>query len=111
MKKSEISIHYFDQRHTEFNPAYDLQDVDQFGFVDLHEAFEKGIIPSYIPDTDEAFNGVMNPGTLIGRSQDVFDSYRKAEYVRRVLSEIELKKSEKDAVEEVVESANETAEQ
>lgn len=76
----------FPDRDYRYNPAVDLQEVDQFGFVNLNEAFEKGIIPSIVPDTDIEFNGVMNPGTLLSHAQDVFDGIRKSEYVSRTLA-------------------------
>lgn len=89
----------FVQRDFAFNPATDMQEVDQFGFVNLGEAFEKGIIPSVVEETGETFNGVSNPGTLISHATDVFDGIRKAEYVRRTLEHIELTKTERAAAE------------
>ena len=59
----------FPERSFGFNPEVDLQEVDQFGFVNLAECYENGIIPSSLDLTDESFNGVQNPGTLISRSQ------------------------------------------
>lgn len=69
-----------------FNPDVDLQDVDQFGFVDLNKAFETGVIPAVIPFTDESYNGVLNPSTLMHRAQDVFEATRAAQYVKDTLS-------------------------
>lgn len=79
----------FPVRDYSYNPAVDLQPVDQFGFVNLNEAFEKGIIPSVVPDTDIEFNGVMNPSTLLSHAQDVFDGIRKSEYVSRTLASMD----------------------
>lgn len=78
-----------------FNPEVDLQEVDQFGFVNLNEAFENGIVPSFADASDESFNGVQNPGTLIPRHQDVFDGLRKAEYVRGQLDKLNAEEREK----------------
>lgn len=90
-----------------YNPEKDLQEVDQFGFLNLNECYEKGIIPSDLDMTDESFNGVQNPGTLISRSQDVFDGLRKAEYVRACLDKMSAEEREKaeKAVEKSVEAA------
>lgn len=80
-----------------FDPAVDLHDVDQFGFVNLNDAFEKGVIPANVMMDDESFNGVQNPATLLSRSDDVFCGLRQAEYVKRslqALSERERKKVE-----------------
>lgn len=76
-------------------PEVDMQEVDQFGFVNLADAFDKGIIPSTAAVVDSDFNGVANPGTLISRSTDVFDGYRKAEYVRQNLARLSAEEREK----------------
>lgn len=97
----------FPARSFGYNPEVDLQEVDQFGFVNLAECYEKGIIPGSLDFTDESFNGVQNPGTLISRSQDVFDGLRKAEYVRRTLDKLSAEERERfeKSVEKSVESA------
>lgn len=94
-----VSRPRFVPREMKFNPLVDLQEVEQFGFVNLNEAFEKGIIPSVVEETGETFNGVSNPGTLISHATDVFDGLRKVEYVRRTLERIELTKNERAAAE------------
>ena len=69
-----------------YDPTIDLQDVDQFGFVNLNEAIEKGIIPAGNPDLEEIYNGVLNPSTLMHRAQDVFEATRAAQYVKDTLA-------------------------
>lgn len=93
----------FPDRDFSYDPTVDLQEVDQFGFVDLNEALTKGIVPSIVSDVEQEFNGVMNPGTLLPRSSDVFDGIRKSEYVSRTLasmSEHERKLAEAAAKQE-----------
>lgn len=85
----------FPSRSMSFNPDKDMQEVEQFGFVNLAECFEKGIVPGGIDLTDESFNGVQNPGTLISRSMDVFDGLRKSEYVKSQLSRLNAEEREK----------------
>lgn len=85
----------FSHRVIKFNPDVDIQEVEQFGFVNLGEAFEKGIIPGGIDLTDESFNGCQNPGTLISRNMDVFDGLRKADYVKSQLSRLNAEEREK----------------
>lgn len=85
----------FPKRDFSFDPAVDLQEVEQFGFINLNEAFEKGVVPGSVDLTDESFNGVSNPGTLISRSQDVFDGLRKREYVQTALSKLSAADREK----------------
>lgn len=89
-----------------FNPAVDRQDVDQFGFVNLNEAFEKGIIPANAGSTDESFNGVAAPGILLPRSQDVFEALRKTNYVQSVLrAKAAASKEREDLAKEVAEKS------
>lgn len=90
-----------------FNRFKDRSEVEQFGFVDLNTAFDKGVIPSAVSFDDSSFNGVSNPGTLISRSQDVFDGLRKAEYVKRSLAALSSKEREK--VEKQVEKSVDAA--
>lgn len=97
----------FPIRDFSYNPEVDLQEVDQFGFINLSECYEKGIIPGGVDLTDESFNGVSAPGTLISRSQDVFDGLRKAEYVKNQLSR--LGADEREKVEKSVDKSVESA--
>lgn len=80
---------------SEFDPSCDLQEVDQFGFVNLDEAFSKGIIPGGLSDTEESFNGIQNPGTLVSRCMDVFDGLRKREYVKNCLDKLNAEERER----------------
>lgn len=90
-----------------FNKQRDLQEVEQFGFVDLNKAYDKGVIEGSVSLVDESFNGVVNPATLISRSHDVFDSLRKARYVRETLKKLSAR--EQENVEKRVEKSIESA--
>jgi hypothetical protein len=78
-----------------FDPFRDMQEVEQFGFVNLAQSFDKGIIPGGLDLTEESFNGVHNPGTLISRSMDVFDGLRKRDYVSSQLAKLNAAEREK----------------
>lgn len=84
-----------------FDPSVDRTEVEQFGFVNLNEAFEKGITPSSVPLTDDSFNGVAAPGILLPHAQDVFDALRQQNYVTSVLKVAASKEREKLAQEVV----------
>lgn len=73
----------------------DNSEVEQFGFINLAESFDKGIIPGSVDLSDEVYNGVQNPGTLISRNTDVFDGLRKAVYVRNQLDRLNAEEREK----------------
>lgn len=65
-----------------YDPKRDISPVDQFGFVDLRDAFANHSLPGTLVSSDESFNGVEDPASLLGKSADVFDAYRKAQYVK-----------------------------
>lgn len=65
----------------EYDPQVDIEEVDQFGFVDLRAAYETHTIPGDLTASEESFNGVEDPDSLLGRASDVFDSIRKGQRV------------------------------
>lgn len=65
-----------------FDPIKDIAPVDQVGFVDLRDAFVNHSIPGDLTVKSEDYNGVDDPSSLLGRPSDVFDAYRKAQYVK-----------------------------
>jgi len=77
----------------EFNPAVDRSEVEQFGFVDLRSSFENGILSGDLSSPDSAFNGVGAPGLLLPRSQDVFESLRKVNYVKSAIERARSKEA------------------
>lgn len=85
-----------------YNPDLDIQEVDQFGFVDLRQAFEKGVIPGDMSFEQIEFNEVNDPTVLIPKSDDVFDKLRKAQYVREQIAAA-ADSPAKDLAEKVVE--------
>lgn len=99
MAKKEIKWSY--------DPELDIQEVDQFGFVDLRQAFEKGTIPGNMSFEQVEFNQVNDPGVLIPKSDDVFDRLRKARYVQEQLSEV-ADSPAKDLAEKIVEKSSVT---
>lgn len=68
-----------------FDPKVDLQPVDQFGFVNLRQAYDKGVVPGNVGFSDESFNGML-PDDVMKRPHDVFERYRQGQYVKGVLS-------------------------
>lgn len=70
-----------EQKDFIFDPVRDLQDVDQFGFVDLNEAIANGVVPSDLNVNEETFNGIEDPRSIIGKPMDTFEAYRMASYI------------------------------
>lgn len=69
-----------------YNPALDLEPVDQFGFVDVRAAYDKGVVDGNISIEQSSFNGVDDPSTIMDRPRDTFESYRQADFVKRAVS-------------------------
>lgn len=69
-----------------FNPFRDLSDVDQTGFIDLSDAYTRGVIPGVIQPSDDTFNNISDPDMVLPRSDDAFAAIRTASYV---VSELE----------------------
>lgn len=65
-----------------YNPVTDIAPVDQYGFIDLRDAFVNHCIPGDLSVVTEDFNGVEDPDSLIGSPHDVFEAFRKAQYVK-----------------------------
>lgn len=95
MPRKMLELATFPVRNLAFDPERDNQEVDQFGFIHLAESFEKGILPGGIDMTEDSFNGVVNPGTLMSRSDDVFCGLRKAQYVTSMLDKLNAEQREK----------------
>ena len=59
-----------------YNPVTDLSPVDEFGFIDLVECLAKGEVPASIGNTDELYNDIDDPSTIIGKPRDNFEAIR-----------------------------------
>lgn len=59
-----------------FNPERDLKPVEEFGFVDLKDAFVHSCVPSQVGESDADYNGIDNPESILGIPRDVFDALR-----------------------------------
>lgn len=57
-----------------FNPKRDKVAVEPFGSIDLKNAFVTGVIPSTLPETDELYNGIEDPCSILGKPTDVFEA-------------------------------------
>lgn len=66
-----------------FDPKKDIYEVDQFGFIDLQECLANGEVPSTIADSEDQYNGIEDPGEILGKPSDVFDAYKMGDYIKR----------------------------
>lgn len=80
------------QENLTFNSECDTREVDQFGFVDLHDAAVNGSIPATLEAQEAKFNHIENPSSLRARPDDTFSALR----AERAYAEF-VRKSDKDA--------------
>lgn len=59
-----------------FDPDFDIREVDQFGFVDIHESVLNGVVPSDLQPQQARFNNIENPRQVMSRPDDVFAGMR-----------------------------------
>lgn len=60
----------------DFNPENDVHEVDQFGFVDIHDALVNGTIPANLQAQEANFNKIEDPSMIRARPDDTFASMR-----------------------------------
>ena len=65
-----------------YNEITDNNAVDQYGFVDLAESIKNGVVPSSISNTEDDYNDIEDPSSIIGKPHDVFEAYRMMDAVK-----------------------------
>lgn len=68
----------------DFNDIADIKEVDQFGFVDLNECMANGQVPSSVSNTEDEYNDIDDPASILGKPRDVFEAYKMQDYVKSV---------------------------
>lgn len=68
----------------DYNEVCDIKDVDQFGFIDLVECLENGVVPSTVADSEANYNDIEDPASILGKPRDVFEAYAMNDYVKSV---------------------------
>lgn len=75
--------------------AQAFESVDQFGFVDIHDALTTGKIPAAAPPSESAFHAVggtpLSPSQIGGKPSDVFEAYEMRDKARAALSDAQAK--------------------
>ena len=65
-----------------FDPVKDIHDVDNFGYINLAEAYANGVVDSDINDLDLSYNEIDDPSTIVGKPRDIFETYSMMDYVK-----------------------------
>lgn len=64
-----------------FDVLEDMNEVDQFGYLNLCEAYVTGTVSGDINPDQLSFNDIDDPSSIIGRPVDEFDAIRMRDYV------------------------------
>ena len=86
MSKTEISPVKFVPVVADFNPLADIEEVDQFGWLDLRQAFLTGTVEGSLAPEDASYNGIDDPSSLLGAPKDTFEAIRQANAVAKASS-------------------------
>lgn len=65
-----------------YNPIVDLNPVSQTGFVDLQKAMVNNCIPSNIVASEQDYNGIDDPASILGKPSDIFEAMDMEGYVK-----------------------------
>lgn len=57
-----------------YDPIKDLQEVDQFGFINLREAVANGVIPASAQVTEDSYNEIEDLNSIVGKPSDIFEA-------------------------------------
>lgn len=69
------------QNNVVYNPDRDLQEVDQFGYIDLTKAFENGYVPGDVEAIAENYNEIDEPASIYGKPKDCFEAMRMQDVI------------------------------
>lgn len=86
MGKIESSPAKFVPVDAEYNPFADIEEVDQFGWLDLRQAFLTGTVEGSLAPEDASYNGIEDPSSLLGAPKDTFEAIRQATAVAKASS-------------------------
>lgn len=70
------------QSHLVYDPVKDIAPVQQYGSIDLNEAFRTGGISSSVSVEQLDYNGIDDSESIIGKPRDVFEAQRLNEFVK-----------------------------
>lgn len=57
-----------------FDPVVDKTPVSKTGFIDACLAFVNNAIPSRIAESEDDYNGIEDPASILGKPRDVFEA-------------------------------------
>ena len=65
-----------------YNPEKDIQQVDDFGYVDLVSVLAKGEVPGNIGLDESMYNDIDDPSTIWSKPYDNFSALRMMDAIK-----------------------------
>lgn len=65
-----------------YNPKVDIQEVEQFGFIDLAESYANGYVDGSLEIDDETFNGIEDPANIGVKVTDPIEAVQRISNIR-----------------------------
>lgn len=66
-----------------YDPMLDCAEVDQFGYIDLRQAFLTGTVEGGLAPDDTSYSGIDDPEAILPAPKDQFEAIRQAELANR----------------------------
>ena len=85
------------QTGANFDKDRDIQEVDQFGFIDLVKSFQNGYVEGNSDIKAESFNEIEDPASIIGKPTDVFEALRMQDTMIESVKSASARKSESNS--------------
>lgn len=70
----------FTPRECVFDPLMDFAEVDQFGYINLRQAFLTGVVDGQLAPEEGAYSGIDDPEAIMSAPKDEFEAIRQAQY-------------------------------
>lgn len=64
-----------------FDKDKDLQEVDQFGYIDLVKSFQNGYVAGDVESVAENYNDIEDPSSIVGKPRDCFEAMRMQDVI------------------------------
>lgn len=70
-------------QETSYDPARDLGEASQSGYVDLYELLGNGVLPANLNVSSESFNDIEDPQSIYGKPSDQFEAMTMAKELNK----------------------------
>lgn len=66
-----------------FDKIKDMAEVEQFGYINLAQAYANGVVEGSANPDQLSFNQIEDPASIMGKPSDEFEAINMRSYVRK----------------------------